>query len=163
MIFGPISDRFGRRRTLMITMVLYAIGTAACAFVTDIWQLTACRLIASLGIGGEWAAGAAMVAEVVDEKHRVEAGALLYTAAPFGLFLATGVNAQVAGKLMLDSPESSWRYVLLFGLLPAALAFVVRLFVKEPERWLATARAAPPAADCGSSSVRCSGHGPAAR
>jgi MFS family permease len=138
-IFGPISDRFGRRRTLMITMVLYAIGTAACAFVTDIWQLTACRLIASLGIGGEWAAGAAMVAEVVDEEYRVEAGALLYTAAPLGLFLATGVNALVAGNLMIDSPETSWRFVLLFGLLPAAVAFFVRLYIKEPERWLANA------------------------
>jgi len=139
-IFGPISDRFGRRRTLMITMVLYAIGTAACAFVTDIWQLTACRLIASLGIGGEWAAGAAMVAEVVDEEYRVEAGALLYTAAPFGLFLATGVNALVAGNLMTENPETSWRFVLLFGLLPAGVAFLVRLFVKEPDRWVATAR-----------------------
>lgn len=139
-IFGPISDRFGRRRTLMITMVLYAIGTAACAFVTDIWQLTACRLIASLGIGGEWAAGAAMVAEVVDEEYRVEAGALLYTAAPFGLFLATGVNALVAGNLMTGNPETSWRFVLLFGLLPAGVAFLVRLFVKEPDRWVATAR-----------------------
>ncbi|MEO8223954.1 MAG: MFS transporter [Gammaproteobacteria bacterium] len=138
-IFGPISDRFGRRRTLMITMVLYAVGTAACAFVTDIWQLTACRLIASLGIGGEWAAGAAMVAEVVDEEYRVEAGALLYTAAPFGLFLATGINALVAGNLMTGSPETSWRFVLLFGLLPAAAALIVRLFVKEPERWVATA------------------------
>jgi len=145
-IFGPISDRFGRRRTLMITMVLYALGTAACAFVTDIWQLMACRIIASLGIGGEWAAGAAMVAEVVDDEHRVEAGALLYTAAPFGLFLATGVNALVAGNLMSGDPETSWRFVLLFGLLPAGVAFLVRLFVKEPERWVAAARggAAPP-------------------
>jgi MFS family permease len=143
-IFGPISDRFGRRRTLMITMVLYAFGTAACAFVTDIWQLTACRLIASLGIGGEWAAGAAMVAEVVDEKDRVEAGALLYTAAPFGLFLATGVNALVAGNLMTDSPETSWRFVLLFGLLPAAAALLVRLYVKEPDRWVETAKAQEP-------------------
>lgn len=141
-IFGPISDRFGRRRTLMITMVLYAAGTAACAFVTDIWQLTACRMIASLGIGGEWAAGAAMVAEVVDEEHRVEAGALLYTAAPFGLFLATGVNALVAGNLMIENPETSWRFVLLFGLLPAAVAFLVRLFIKEPDRWVSVARSA---------------------
>jgi MFS family permease len=141
-IFGPISDRFGRRRTLMITMVLYAAGTAACAFVTDIWQLTACRMIASLGIGGEWAAGAAMVAEVVDEEHRVEAGALLYTAAPFGLFLATGVNALVAGNLMIENPETSWRFVLLFGLLPAAVAFLVRMFIKEPDRWVSVARSA---------------------
>lgn len=143
-IFGPISDRFGRRRTLMVTMLLYALGTAACAFVTDIWQLTACRLIASLGIGGEWAAGAAMVAEVVDEENRVEAGALLYTAAPFGLFLATGVNALVAGNLMMESPETSWRFVLLFGLLPAAAALLVRMYIKEPERWIATAQKAPP-------------------
>ncbi len=143
-IFGVFSDRYGRRRTLMVTMVLYAVGTAACAFVTDIWQLTACRLIASLGIGGEWAAGAAMVAEVVDEKDRVDAGALLYTAAPFGLFLATGVNALVAGNLLIESPETSWRFVLLFGLLPAGVAFLVRLFIKEPERWLAAARSAPP-------------------
>jgi MFS family permease len=85
-----------------------------------------------------------MVAEVVDEEHRVEAGALLYTAAPFGLFLATGVNALVAGNLMIENPETSWRFVLLFGLLPAAVAFFVRLFVKEPERWLATARVAAP-------------------
>lgn len=141
-IFGPISDRFGRRRTLMITMVLYGAGTACCALVTDMWQLIACRIIASLGIGGEWAAGAAMVAEVVDDEHRVEAGALLYTAAPFGLFLATGVNALVAGNFMSADPESSWRFVLLFGLLPAAVAFIVRLLVKEPERWVQTAQAA---------------------
>lgn len=140
-IFGPISDRFGRRNTLMVTMLLYALGTAACAFVTDIWQLMACRVIASLGIGGEWAAGAAMVAEVVPDKKRVEAGALLYTAAPFGLFLATGINALVAGYLFADDPARSWRFVLLFGLLPAAFAFVVRFFVKEPEVWVNAAAA----------------------
>lgn len=141
-IFGPISDRFGRRRVLVITMVLYALGTAASAFVTDIWQLMACRLIASLGIGGEWAAGAALVAEVVDEEYRVEAGALLYTAAPIGLFLATGVNSLVAGNLLLDSPQTNWRFILLFGLLPAGAALLVRLWIKEPERWIAASRSA---------------------
>src|SRR5258707_1004625 len=84
-LFGPITDRFGRRRVLMITMILYALGTASCAFVTDLWQLVACRLIASLGIGGEWAAGSAMVAEVVPEESRVEAARRVYTAAPFWL------------------------------------------------------------------------------
>jgi MFS family permease len=76
-----------------------------------------------------------MVAETVPEEKRVEAGALLYTAAPMGLFLATFVNLQVAGNWFADSPEVSWRYVFLFGLLPAGAAFLVRLFVKEPERW----------------------------
>ena len=79
-------------RTLMLTMLLYALGTAACALATNMWMLMAFRVVASLGIGGEWAAGAAMVAEVVPEKRRVEAGALLYTSAPLGLFLARFAN-----------------------------------------------------------------------
>jgi MFS family permease len=144
-LFGPISDRFGRKRVLMITMVLYAVGTASCAFVTEMWQLIAFRLIASLGIGGEWAAGSAMVAEVVPEESRVEAGALLYTSAPFGLFLATFVNAEIAGGWFAHDPAASWRYVLMFGLLPAAVAFIVRLFVKESERWASAAATAAPA------------------
>ncbi|HET9861878.1 MAG TPA: MFS transporter [Steroidobacteraceae bacterium] len=144
-LFGPICDRFGRRRVLMLTMLLYALGTASCAFVTDMWQLILCRIVASLGIGGEWAAGSAMVAEVVPEEKRVEAGALLYTSAPFGLFLATWVNAEIAGGLFAHDPERSWRYVLLFGLLPAAVAFVVRMFVREPEKWASAAAHAAPA------------------
>jgi MFS family permease len=143
-LFGPICDRFGRKRVLMMTMVLYAIGTASCAFVTEMWQLVICRIIASLGIGGEWAAGSAMVAEVVPEDQRVEAGALLYTSAPFGLFLATFVNSEVAGQWFAHDPATSWRYVLLFGLIPAAVAFIVRFFVREPERWAtATANSRP--------------------
>jgi MFS family permease len=134
-LFGYVCDRIGRLRTLMLTMLLYAVGTAACAMATDIWMLMAFRLVASLGIGGEWAAGASMVAEVVPEKRRVEAGALLYTAAPFGLFLATFLNYQVAGVWFAGQTEISWRFVFLFGLLPAMVAFVVRLFVREPERW----------------------------
>jgi MFS family permease len=143
-LFGRVADRIGRTRTLLLTMALYSIGTAACAAVPDIWWLIACRALASLGIGGEWAAGAAMVAEVVPEKRRVEAGALLYTAAPLGLFLAAEVNLAVAGSWMSHSPETSWRWVFLTGLVPALVAFLVRLFVKEPERWHAVASSAPP-------------------
>lgn len=133
-LFGKVADRIGRTRTLLLTMLLYAIGTAACAFAPNIWVLMVCRIVSSLGIGGEWAAGAAMVAEVVPERRRVEAGALLYTSAPMGLFLATFITFQITGVYFND-PAVSWRYVFLFGLLPAAVAFVVRLFVKEPERW----------------------------
>jgi MFS family permease len=134
-LFGYVCDRIGRMRTLMLTMLLYALGTAACAAATNLWMLVIFRLVASLGIGGEWAAGASMVAEVMPEKRRVEAGALLYTAAPFGLFLATFLNYQVAGVWFAGNTEQSWRYVFLFGLLPAAAAFIVRFFVHEPERW----------------------------
>src|SRR4051794_34911376 len=143
-LFGQIADRLGRTRTLMLTMLVYALGTASCAFAPNIWVLVLCRLVASLGIGGEWAAGAAMVAEVVPEKRRVEAGALLYTSAPAGLFLATWANFQIAGVFLKGSPETSWRYVFLCGLVPAVVAFIVRLFVKEPERWKAAAAHANP-------------------
>jgi MFS family permease len=133
-IFGKLADRLGRTKTLLLTMVLYSIGTACCAFAPNMWVLLLCRIVASLGIGGEWAAGAAMVAEVVPEKRRVEAGALLYTSAPVGLFLATFVTFQITGVYFND-PAVSWRYVFLCGLIPAVVAFIVRLFVKEPERW----------------------------
>jgi MFS family permease len=144
-VFGRIADRIGRTRTLLLTMALYSLGTAACAFAPNIWMLVLFRMIASLGIGGEWAAGAAMVAEVVPEKRRVEAGALLYTSAPLGLFLATYVTYSIAGVHFADSPETSWRYVFLAGLIPAGVAFLVRMVIREPERWRdAAARAAPP-------------------
>ena len=136
-VFGRIADRIGRTRTLMVTMLLYAFGTALCALAPNIWMLAIFRFIASLGIGGEWAAGAAMVAETVPEKRRLEMGALLYTSAPFGLFLASAVNHQIAGVWMLDSPETSWRWVFACGLLPAAVALLVRVFVHEPEKWKA--------------------------
>ncbi len=143
-VFGQIADRIGRTRTLLFTMLLYAFGTAACAFAPNIWVLLLFRLVSSFGIGGEWAAGASMVAEVVPESRRVEAGALLYTSAPMGLFLATFVNYRIAGDWFRSVPETSWRYVFLCGLIPAAAAFLVRLFVKEPDLWKSTAAKAPP-------------------
>lgn len=144
-LFGRLADRIGRTRTLMLTMLLYAVGTALCALAPNLWVLALFRFVASLGIGGEWAAGAAMVAETVPEKRRLEAGALLYTSAPFGLFLATAVNYWIAGVWLHDSPEISWRWVFACGLLPAAVAFLVRIFVREPARWQsAAAGVAPP-------------------
>ena len=143
-LFGRIADRLGRTRTLMITMLLYAFGTALCAFAPNVFALAVFRFVASLGIGGEWAAGAAMVAEAVPEKRRIEAGALLYTSAPLGLGLATLVNYQVSGVWMRDSPELAWRVVFLSGLLPAAVALIVRFFVKEPERWAKLTDRRPP-------------------
>lgn len=137
-LFGIIGDRIGRTRTMLITMLIYAFGTAACAFAPNLEMLIVFRAIASLGIGGEWAAGAAMVAEVMPNNRRVEAGALLYTASPMGLFLATFVNFQVAGVWLPGDPQTSWRYIFLFGLIPAAIAFAVRWFVDEPDRWQRT-------------------------
>jgi MFS family permease len=134
-LFGVVADRIGRTRTLMITILMYALGTTACAFAPSLEWLIFFRAIASLGIGGEWAAGATLVAETVPESRRVEAGVLLQTASPLGLFLATAVNYYVAGVWFADQPEISWRIVFLFGLLPAGIVLGIRWLVREPERW----------------------------
>lgn len=144
-LFGWVADRIGRQRALFATVALYAVGTALCAASTNIWQLVAFRGLASLGIGGEWGIGAALVAEAVPENKRVEAGVILQTSSPLGLVLASGVNYLIAGVWFADSPQTSWRYVFLAGLAPVVLAVLIRTFVRESTQWsAAAARAHPP-------------------
>ncbi len=141
-LFGKITDRLGRTRTLMLTMLTYALGTAACAFAPNILVLALFRFIASLGIGGEWAAGASLVAETLPKHRRVLGGALLYTSAPFGLFLATFVNDLFTRQMshLAANPSLSWRIVFLTGLIPAAVAILLRLGIKEPAQWSPSAQ-----------------------
>lgn len=134
-LFGWLADRFGRRRALMLTILVYGLGTALCAFATSINQLIAFRALTSLGIGGEWAVGAALVAESVPEQHRVAAGTLLQTASPIGIFLASIVNYQIAGVWFVDQPAQSWRYVFLCGLVPVVVALLLRIVLRESDRW----------------------------
>ncbi len=133
-LFGKVCDRFGRSRTLLITMLVYSLATAGCAFAQNIWMLAFFRFIASLGIGGEWAAGAALVAESVPERKRVMAGMLLYTSSPCGIFLATFVSNFFENHSGL-APSEAWRAVFLTGLVPAAFAFLIRMKVREPDSW----------------------------
>jgi len=130
--------------------VLYAAGTGLCALVTNIGQLIACRVIAGLGIGGEWGIGAALVAEAVPEGRRVLAGVIMQTASPLGIVLASALNYQIAGVWFASDPQSSWRYVFLAGLLPVLVALAVRLFLRESAHWTRArpARSAPRRASC---------------
>jgi MFS family permease len=144
-LFGWVADRIGRKQALFATVALYAVGTALCAAATNIWQLIAFRVLASLGIGGEWGIGAALVAEAVPENKRVEAGVILQSSSPLGIVLASGVNYLVAGVWFAGSPQTSWRYVFLAGLAPVILALLIRIFVRESAQWTATAvRERPP-------------------
>ena len=95
--FGWLADKIGRSRTLLLTIVLYSLGTALCAVAPNVQFLVLCRILSSLGIGGEWAAGAAMVSEVVPAHKRADAGALLYTSAPVGLICAAWHRGSGAG------------------------------------------------------------------
>jgi MFS family permease len=137
-LFGWVADRIGRKRALFATITLYAAGTALCALVSNIGQLIACRVLASLGIGGEWGIGAALVAESVPEERRVEAGVIMQTGSPLGVVLAGAVNYQIAGVWFAADPHDSWRYVFLAGLLPVVVAVGVRLFLRESANWAAS-------------------------
>jgi MFS family permease len=144
-VFGWLTDRLGRSRTLLLTMLVYSGATAACAVAPNIWVLAAFRFVASLGIGGEWAAGASLVAEVFPEHRRIAGGALLYTSAPLGIMLAGWVNDLFTRQIAVVAaqPDLAWRLVFLSGLVPAAVALWIRRNVHEPEAW--TQEAGPPA------------------
>ncbi len=144
LLFGWFADRYGRKRALFVTIALYACGTALCAIATDMWQLVLFRVIASLGIGGEWAVGASLVAETVPDNRRVEAATLVYTSSPLGIILASTVNYHIAGVWLLDSPDRSWRYVFLCGLAPVLVAFFARLFIRESTVWEQQVRSSRP-------------------
>jgi MFS family permease len=135
LLFGWFADRYGRKRALFVTIALYACGTALCALATDLWQLVLFRVLASLGIGGEWAVGAALVAETVPEDRRVEAATIVYTSSPLGIILASTVNYHIAGVWLVNMPATSWRYVFLCGLAPVLVALFARIFVRESEVW----------------------------
>jgi predicted MFS family arabinose efflux permease len=134
-LFGRVTDRIGRTRTLLATMLLYAVATAACSLSQGITSFVVFRVFASLGIGGEWAAGAALVAEVVEDRYRPLAGALLFTASPAGMWVAGKVCRHVVEGRYAQDLEHGWRYAFLLGIVPAAFAFAIRYFVEEPARW----------------------------
>ena len=144
-VFGWLTDRLGRSRTLLITMLTYSTATAACAFAPNVWVLAAFRFVASLGIGGEWAAGASLVAEVFPENRRIAGGALLYTSAPLGIMFAGWVNDLFTRQIPATAahPDLAWRLVFLSGLVPAAVAVWIRRRVREPDVWTRVAGSPP--------------------
>ncbi len=127
-LFGVLADRFGRTKTLIATILLYALFTGMAALSQDWWHLAIYRFLTALGIGGEWAAGAAIVAEVWPEEKRTRAAGLLQSAWAAGFFLAAVTNLLLKGY--------GWRVLFLIGIAPALVAMLVRLWVKEPERWV---------------------------
>ena len=126
--FGIAADRFGRTKVLMATIIVYAGFTGAAALSQEWWQLAVYRFLTALGIGGEWAAGAAIVAETWPEEKRAKAASVLQSAWAVGFFLAAGCN-------LAFKETYGWRGLFLIGVLPAFLALLVRWWVKEPERW----------------------------
>jgi MFS family permease len=125
--FGIVADRLGRTKTLIITILIYAIFTGLAALSQDWWHLAIYRFLTALGIGGEWAAGAALVAETWPEEKRAKAAGMLQSAWAVGFFLAASFNLLLKGY--------GWRVMFVIGVLPAFVSLLVRWHVKEPDRW----------------------------
>lgn len=138
LFFGVVADRYGRTRALMASVLIYSIFTAACGLSQTIAQLAIFRVLLGIGMGGEWASGAALVSETWPAEHRGKALGLMQSAWAVGYGTAAIVTAIVL-------PRWGWRGVFFVGVLPAFFTLWVRRRVKEPEMWRA-ARAAPAAA-----------------
>ena len=98
-LFGWLADRIGRTRALNASILVYAVATAGCGLATNVWQLAIARLVLGLGMGGEWATGAALVAETWPAEHRGKAMGLMQSAWAIGYALAAAVNAVVLPRL----------------------------------------------------------------
>jgi MFS family permease len=127
-LWGPIADRFGRVRTLMLTILCYSLFTFLGAVAGNVWYLAVFRFFAGIGIGGEWTLGGVFVAEEWPESRREKGAAYMHTGYYFGTFLAAIVNYTVGAHY-------GWRAVFAVGGAPALLVAFIRYGVSEPKRW----------------------------
>lgn len=128
MLWGPIADRFGRVRTLMLTVLCYSLFTFLGSIATNVWQLGAFRLLAGIGIGGEWSMGGTFVAEEWPESRRAMGAGYLHTGYYVGVFLAAIANYTIGAHY-------GWRWMFAFGGTPALFVAFIRYAVAEPARW----------------------------
>jgi MFS family permease len=128
LLFGVVADRIGRTRSLMVSILVYSLASAACAFSHSVAQLAAFRFVLGLGMGGEWTAAAALIAETWRPEHRGKALGLMQSAYAIGEAIA----ALVVGLVL---PHFGWRAVFLVGVLPALLVFWIQSSVPEPPLW----------------------------
>ncbi len=127
--FGRLSDRLGRTRTLVYTILVYSAFTCLSALAQTWWQMAGFRFLVGLGTGGEWAVGSALVAEVFPVRSRAWSLAIFHASSILGTLLAVAVGAWVVGN-----PELGWRCAFLVGAAPALLVLWVRWSLREPAK-----------------------------
>ena len=128
MMFGVVADRYGRTRALMGSILIYSVFTAMCGLAQNVGQLAVFRVLLGLGMGGEWASGAALVSETWPAEHRGKALGFMQSSWAIGYGLAAAVTAVVL-------PAWGWRAVFFVGVLPAFFTIWVRRRVREPAIW----------------------------
>ncbi len=125
LFFGVLGDRWGRVKTMLATIIVYSIFTGLSALSTGFWDFSVWRFLTGLGVGGEFAVGVSLVAEVMPSRARPHALGLLQALSAVG-----NVTAALIGMA-----GTSWRVMFLIGTAPALLSLFVRRRLKEPERW----------------------------
>ena len=128
LLFGLFADRYGRKRALMASVLLYSIFTGLCGLSSNLWQLALFRILLGIGMGGEWASGAALVSETWPAECRSRAFAFMQSSWAIGF----GAAAVVTGIVL---PAWGWRAVFFVGVLPALLVLWIQRSVEEPEIW----------------------------
>ena len=144
--FGVLGDRIGRAKTMFFTILLYSLCTGLSAFSRGFWDFAAYRFVTGLGVGGEFAVGVALVAEVMPSRARPYALATLQALSSIGN-ISSALISIACSKLgpwlnqwhLFGITLTPWRAMFLVGILPALLALLIRRRLKEPERWQAVA------------------------
>jgi MFS family permease len=134
--FGWLADKIGRLHALIFSMLIYSVFTAACGLAHSVVQLGIFRFLLGLGIGGEWAAGGALVAETWPDEHRGKAIGIAQSSWALGYALGATITALVM-------PHFGWRAVFFVGVFPALVTIWIRRSVKEPEIWQQKAATMP--------------------
>lgn len=135
LLFGMLGDRIGRAKTMIITILLYSAFTGLSAFSVGVWDFALYRFLTGLGVGGEFAVGVALVAEVMPGRARPFTLGLLQALSAFGNISAAFINLGLGIAEEEGLVTSPWRIMFLIGAVPALLALVIRSKLEEPEQW----------------------------
>lgn len=137
--FGMASDRIGRTKTLMLTILFYSLFTCVSAFTRTWWELAATRFLVGMGVGGEWAVAASLVAEIFPKGARVRSLGIFHASSVLGTYLAIAAGVWIVGNPQLNRPmqetNSGWRWAFAVGALPALLTLWIRWSLREPDSW----------------------------
>jgi MFS family permease len=136
-LFGMASDRIGRTRTMIFTILMYSVFTSITAFAQSPWQMICLRFLVAMGVGGEWAVASAMVAEVFPKRARAWSLGIFHASSVLGTYMAVAVGAFVVGN-----PSFGWRWGFVVGAVPALLTVWIRWKLHEPEEWVKARKAA---------------------
>lgn len=135
LVFGVLGDKIGRAKTMLLTILIYSLCTGLSALSVGFWDFAFYRFITGLGVGGEFAVGVSLVAEVMPNRARPFALGLLQALSAVGNVTAALISMGLGALEESGAIGSAWRVMFIIGALPALLAILIRRNLKEPERW----------------------------